>query len=198
MRISKRPEERREEFLDAAQALFYEQGIEATSVQQIVKRVGVAQGLYYYYFHSKKEIVEAVIVRLTDRFEEELCRFVSSGKGDFHKRFEAFLDACFTAYEEFVQNKKWTDLLRESAIIGQMSVRIKAIVSRRLTELAKEGVAKGELSLPFPERYVRVVVNGVGDLLLEGEQDLGMIRALMTEMIEGSPARRMEREGAAG
>ena len=53
MRISKRPEERREEFLDAAQALFYEQGIEATNVQQIVKRVGVAQGLYYYYFQSK-------------------------------------------------------------------------------------------------------------------------------------------------
>ena len=140
--------------------------------------------------------MEAVIVRLTDRFEEELCRFVSSVKGDFHKRFEAFLDACFTAYREFVQNKKWTDLLRESAIIGQMSVRIKAIVSRRLTEIAKEGVAKGELSLPFPERYVRVVVNGVGDLLLEGEQDLEMIRALMTEMIEGSPARRMEREAA--
>ena len=57
-------------------------------------------------------------------------------------------------------------------------------------------MAKGELSLPFPERYVRVVVNGVGDLLLEGEQDLEMIRALMTEMIEGSPARRMEREAA--
>ena len=43
---------------------------------------------------------------------------------------------------------------------------------------------------------MRVVVNGVGDLLLEGEQDLEMIRALMTEMIEGSPARRMEREAA--
>ncbi|HIZ20258.1 MAG TPA: TetR/AcrR family transcriptional regulator [Firmicutes bacterium] len=56
MRVSKRPEERREEFLDAAQALFYEQGVEATSIQQIVKRVGVAQGLYYYYFHSKKKL----------------------------------------------------------------------------------------------------------------------------------------------
>ncbi len=198
VRISKRPEERREEFLDAAQALFYEQGIEATSVQQIVKRVGVAQGLYYYYFHSKKEIVEAVIVRLADRFEEELCRFVSTVKGSFHERFGAFLDACFSAYREFVQSKKWTDLLRESAIIGQMSIRIKAIVSSQLAELVKEGIAKGELALPFPEQYVRVVVSGVGDLLLEGEQDLKMIRALMIEMVEGPPACLPVKEGAAG
>lgn len=186
MRVSKRPEERREEFLDAAQALFYEQGVEATSVQQIVKRVGVAQGLYYYYFRSKKEIVEAVIVRLTDRFEEELRSFVGSLKGSFHTRFEAFLDACFDAYGKLAGRGKWDDpLFKESAIIGQMSVRIKAIVSDLLTEIAEEGVRAGELRLPDPSRYIWVIVNGIGDLLLEGEKDLVMVRSLMTEMIEG-------------
>ena len=56
----------------------------------------------------------------------------------------------------------------------------------------------GELALPFPEQYVRVVVSGVGDLLLEGEQDLKMIRALMIEMVEGPPACLPVKEGAAG
>ena len=186
MRVSKRPEERRQEFLDAAQSLFYEQGVEATSVQQIVRRVGVAQGLYYYYFHSKKEIVEAVIVRLTDRFEEELRRFIGTVRGSFHERFQAFLDACFTAYRRLAVGGKWDDpLFKESAIIGRMSVRVKSVVSSLLTELAEEGVRAGELRLPYPAAYIRVVVNGIGDLLLEGEQDLEMVRALMTEMIEG-------------
>ncbi|HJD23783.1 MAG TPA: TetR/AcrR family transcriptional regulator [Firmicutes bacterium] len=186
MRVSKRPEERRQDFLDAAQALFYEQGVEATSIQQIVKRVGVAQGLYYYYFHSKKEIVEAVIVRLADRFEQELRAFVGTVKGSFHDRFEAFLDACFTAYRKLAVEGKWADpLFKESAILSQMSARVKAVVSGLLTEMAEEGVRSGEIHLPYPSRYIRVVVNGIGDLLLEGEQDLDMVRALIEEMIEG-------------
>ncbi len=186
MRVSKRPEERREEFLDAAQALFYEQGVEATSIQQIVKRVGVAQGLYYYYFHSKKEIVETVIVRLADRFEQELRAFVGTVKGSFHDRFEAFLDACFTAYRKLSVEGKWADpLFKESAILSQMSARVKAAVSGLLTEMAEEGVRSGEIRLPYPSRYIRVVVNGISDLLLEGEQDLDIVRALIEEMIEG-------------
>ena len=60
-RISKAPEERRRDFLTAAKKLFSQKGYEKTSVSDIVTEVGVAQGLFYYYFRSKQECYEAVI-----------------------------------------------------------------------------------------------------------------------------------------
>ena len=59
-RISKSPAERRMEILLAAKELFFTQGYNRTSVNDIVKKVGVAQGLFYYYFASKDDIYKAV------------------------------------------------------------------------------------------------------------------------------------------
>ena len=47
---------RRLDFVLAAQSLFEEKGFENTSVDDIAARVGVAKGLFYYYFGSKEEL----------------------------------------------------------------------------------------------------------------------------------------------
>jgi len=64
-RISKSPDERRSELVAAAQQLFHTKGYERTSVGDIVKAVGVAQGTFYYYFGSKQAILEALVAELT-------------------------------------------------------------------------------------------------------------------------------------
>ena len=63
-RIVKTPDERRSELITTAQQLFYIKGYERTSVSNIVKAVGVAQGTFYYYFDSKQAILEAVVEEL--------------------------------------------------------------------------------------------------------------------------------------
>jgi AcrR family transcriptional regulator len=60
-RITKDPEERRQELIDAAERLFMEKGYEQTAVSDIVREVQVAHGTFYYYFPSKEDILEAVI-----------------------------------------------------------------------------------------------------------------------------------------
>jgi AcrR family transcriptional regulator len=60
-RITKAPDERRSELVATAQRLFYKNGYERTSVSDIVKEIGVAQGTFYYYFDSKHAILEAVV-----------------------------------------------------------------------------------------------------------------------------------------
>lgn len=65
-RTSKAPEIRRQELLDAAMELFLEQGAENTAVSHIVRKVGVAQGTFYYHFASKDELVDALAEQLAD------------------------------------------------------------------------------------------------------------------------------------
>lgn len=55
-RTAKDSDERRSELIATAQQLFYSKGYESTSVSDIVKAVGVAQGTFYYYFDSKTEM----------------------------------------------------------------------------------------------------------------------------------------------
>ncbi len=47
-RIVKAPDERRTEFIETAQALFYTKGYERTSVNDIIEAVGVSKGAFYY------------------------------------------------------------------------------------------------------------------------------------------------------
>ncbi|MFC0226948.1 TetR/AcrR family transcriptional regulator [Serratia aquatilis] len=63
-RIVKKPEVRRAEILQAAGDLFQSQGYETTSVDEIVRRAGIAKGTFYYYFKSKEEILEALAQQL--------------------------------------------------------------------------------------------------------------------------------------
>lgn len=72
IRISKDPEIRREEIITAAVELFLTKGFEETAVGDIVAKVGVAQGLFYYYYKSKDELLEAVVERFADRFFADL------------------------------------------------------------------------------------------------------------------------------
>ena len=68
MRVSKNPDERREEIIETAQQLFILKGFAGTKVSDIVKQINVSQGVFYYYFKSKEEIIEAII----DRYIGEL------------------------------------------------------------------------------------------------------------------------------
>jgi len=59
----KDPEERKQEILDAAEKLFYEKDYTKTTINDILKAVGIAKGTFYYYFESKEEVLDAIVDR---------------------------------------------------------------------------------------------------------------------------------------
>lgn len=69
---SKKPAERRNEFISIAEELFLEKGFENTSVDDIVGRMGVAKGLFYYYFDSKDDLLAAISERLIDEIQSSI------------------------------------------------------------------------------------------------------------------------------
>ena len=54
---------KRSRIQDAAVALFHEQGVEATSVNEIVKRANVAKGTFYVYYKDKKELISQILTK---------------------------------------------------------------------------------------------------------------------------------------
>ncbi|WP_338722933.1 TetR/AcrR family transcriptional regulator [Devosia sp. XK-2] len=56
--------ERREQILDRAQALFFSKGFDATTVQDLMLAAGVSKGGFYHHFASKEDVLEAMSERL--------------------------------------------------------------------------------------------------------------------------------------
>lgn len=59
-----RGEATRERLLTAARELFGESGYEATSIEAVLARSGVARGALYHHFESKAELFDAVVERV--------------------------------------------------------------------------------------------------------------------------------------
>lgn len=66
MKTIKEGEVRRREILIAARELFVKKGYEQTSINDILKIVDIAKGTFYYYFASKEEVLEAIILDIVD------------------------------------------------------------------------------------------------------------------------------------
>jgi len=64
MRILKDPEERKAEILDTAERLFTTKGYSKTTIMDILNEIGIAKGTFYYYFKSKEEVLDAIILRI--------------------------------------------------------------------------------------------------------------------------------------
>lgn len=69
---TKPAELRREELLDAAQQLFLDKGIGATSIDDIASAAQVAKGTFYLYFPSKEALLHALQERFVAGFVERL------------------------------------------------------------------------------------------------------------------------------
>ncbi len=71
-RIVKSPDVRREEILAAARELFASQGVRATTVQDLAKRVGVTRGLIYHYVGDMDSLVTQVLDSYIDQFAADV------------------------------------------------------------------------------------------------------------------------------
>ncbi|MGF1737061.1 TetR/AcrR family transcriptional regulator [Photobacterium satsumensis] len=58
-RVVKSPQQRRTEFIAAANALFFTKGYASTSVNDLIQYVGVSKGAFYHHFDSKQAVLEA-------------------------------------------------------------------------------------------------------------------------------------------
>ncbi|MCM0757535.1 MULTISPECIES: TetR/AcrR family transcriptional regulator [Sporomusa] len=72
------PQIRITEILDTAEYLFTVKGYFGTTVSDIAKEMGVTQGMFYYYFKSKEEILEALLNRHVACFLAEIKNMTHS------------------------------------------------------------------------------------------------------------------------
>ena len=76
----------RRALLDTARTIFTEQGYSAAKTEEIVRRVGVTRGAFYYHFRSKAALFEAVFNEVRGEHIQILQAAMTTAEGDDWQR----------------------------------------------------------------------------------------------------------------
>ena len=82
--------ERRAQLVAAATEAFARQGVAATSVADIVRAAGVAQGTFYLYFTSKDDVILAVVAGVAETMLTSLQGRLDTAEMPAKRRLRAF------------------------------------------------------------------------------------------------------------
>jgi AcrR family transcriptional regulator len=168
MAKQKEPEERRKEIIETAKQLFVKRGFKSTQVKDIVKEVGVAQGLFYYYFKSKEEVFQAVADDYAEAIVIKVKKLADSEKTETEKInliFDIFLNEAENQKALFNEIQIAEDGLIHEKVLNQVGVKLIPLVAGFL----KRGNCIGELECIYPEQMATVVVKGLISYLNQGK-----------------------------
>ncbi|KAG1227313.1 hypothetical protein G6F35_002636 [Rhizopus arrhizus] len=145
---TKPAETRLEELMDAAQALFLSQGVEATTVSDIVAAADVAKGTFYTYFASRSEILQALAQRYTRRFIEDVDQAVQQHPAaDGVARLRAWIRANIEIY---VRTHAVHDEVFAHHHHHQRGNAERNAIQQQLLSILETGMTAGLWQLPTP------------------------------------------------
>ena len=101
---------KRDEILESAMKLFFENGYEATSVRMIMNAVGGEIGMFYHYFKSKDELFDRVTERFFDGFGAAFEAMIAQCEtaGDVVEKFLPFYGESISRYGKLEGNMHWS------------------------------------------------------------------------------------------
>ena len=158
MRIVKTAEERKNEILDVAEELFAEKGFDHASTNDIINRIGIARGTLYHHFGSKEEILDAIVMRMT----QDAVRRAGAVIADCSMPLPERLTATVLALR--VNTKAGTEVIEQihkpqNALLHQkMQERLLGGVVPLIAQLIREGNESGLFDAKYPMEAAEMIM----------------------------------------
>src|SRR5690348_1356202 len=92
--VTTKGEQTRRLIFETALALFREKGFDATTMQEVAERAGVAKSAAYYYFPSKEAIIQAYYEAVQSE-QERMCADVFTAHSDLKTRLSVAMVSKF-------------------------------------------------------------------------------------------------------
>lgn len=168
MRISKEPEERRNEIIDTAEMLFFTKGYAKTTVNDMLQAIGIAKGTFYYYFKSKEEVMDAVVLRFIEEGVEAAKQIATNNELTVHEKM----------FQIIMAQKPDTD--RKGHLIEQFHQPDNAQIHQKslaqtilkltpvLTEVIEQGIKEKLFQTPYPKESMELLLVASQFLFDEG------------------------------
>lgn len=160
MRTVKKPHERKTEYLEAARKLFFTQGYEQTSVEAIIKEVGLSKGSFYYYFKSKEDLLDELTKDLMSHILDGVKKIATSEDLDAVTKLNKTFSAIGSIKLENIALIKTL----QKAFYDDKNIYFRYKVFQNSTEMLapefvkiiRQGISEGCFHTPYPEENARM------------------------------------------
>ncbi|WP_139991813.1 TetR/AcrR family transcriptional regulator [Paenibacillus paridis] len=169
MRTLKEPEERKNEILDTAEALFHSKGYDKTTINDILKEIGIAKGTFYYYFKSKEEVMDAIVVRIVDSGVLAAKEIAANASLTVHEKFLYIMLA-----QKPASNSSKSQLIETLHDVNNAQMHQKSLSEtvRKLTpilqEVTEQGIQEKLFATPYPREAIELLLVTAVTLFDEG------------------------------
>lgn len=164
VRISKHPDKRKQDLIDAAERLFMTKGYQQTAISDIVREIDVAQGTFYYHFKSKVEILEEVAHKSVRSLVEGLRVVADAGDTGAVASLNDFFRTLFGFGH--LNNELIDFIHRESNLM--LHDKLAKVTMNRLVPLLsgiiQTGTEEGVFEVPYPVETATFLLLAIGEL----------------------------------
>ena len=168
MRITKDPEVRRDEILDAAGRLFTAKGYDNVTISDIADEIKVAKGTIYHYFKSKDELLEATILRYVVRLVDNGKLLVKDKSLSSVEKFARIADInALTKNDEELKEFFAAVHPRNAEMKLQRLISQISIVPHLLIPVIEQGIREGIMHTKYPVEVAEMIVV-IEKVLFEG------------------------------
>jgi len=187
VRLVKDPEIRRNELINAAEELFIKTGYEPTAISDIVKKVGVAQGTFYYYFKSKEDILNTIIERYIDDIKVGVEAIAAENDINAIEKIMAF----FGFLNNIDQGKeKLIDYFHEDQnvhLLARFEKNVPSNIIPPFCQMIEEGVQEDLFDAKYPETAALSIIGttfAISHWMYDKEDRAGSTKKIMAAIFD--------------
>ena len=147
--------DRREQLLAAARKVFQEKGYEGTTVSDIVDEAGVAQGTFYLYFPSKKDIILGLAEVIVDEIMVRVSA-LSEKRLSFEESIRVFVSGIFEVGRQNPDLCRLIHFGAESVAKDFHETTAQALL-QNMTQMFQQAIDSGEMEPLNPELTARLL-----------------------------------------
>lgn len=188
MRIVKEHDERKNEIIDTATALFLDKGYDQCSINDILNSIGIAKGTFYHYFKSKEDVLDAAVNKMSEQISIQVQKIAARKEiPPLDRIIQILLATRVTdrAEKALIEEMHKT----QNALLHQKTlVSIVTMLTPVFAEIVKEGNAAGIFHCSYPEESIQILLSATLTLLddgifrLEKAQEAKVFEALVHTM----------------
>ena len=161
-RICKDPELRKDEIINAAQELFLTKGFEETGISDIVAKVGVAQGLFYYYFKSKDELLDEVVGRFADHYFNTLTNLSNDGELNAIQKLQLIFRQMLKLMAENEKLILYMHRAENELLHYRLGHKIADQTIVLFLNIIEQGMREKFFELEYPRETAEILITGIG------------------------------------
>ena len=159
MRNVKPHEERRQEILETSARLFFDKGYAKTKITDIIEEIGMSKGIFYYYFESKEDVMNAIIIDMIEKDVADARKIADDKALNAHEKVYRII-----TQRNSKISKKNHDFMKQFKEVENPEIFIKAIrmgMSKLLpilSEVVEQGIREGVFNLEYPYETIELLM----------------------------------------